>query len=308
MIEAKQLKKLLGKNLVENASLRDYTSMRVGGVADFLFIAKTVGELITAVETSKKLKIPYLILGGGSNVIVSDFGFAGLVIINKSANIAFLADKSQILADSGVIMARLVMESASHNLTGLESLTGIPGTVGGAIYNNAGAQGVTIVNFVKSITLLSPEGKIVRYRGEWLKPGYRVTRLKQLKKEGKEIPIILSVKLQLASNKKEEILRKIQHYQESKINSQDYQKPSAGCIFKNPPGEKSAGYLLEQIGAKKMRVGGARVSAKHANFIINNKDAKARDIRQLIEQLRDKVMEKYQILLEEEVEYVGQWK
>lgn len=316
MIKDKELRKFLGKNLEENVELKKYTTMRVGGVADYFYAAKTIDELIKAVLSAKKIETPYFILGGGSNIIVSDFGFPGLVILNRSNNIAKITDKSQLIVDSGVNLTRLVMETVNYGFSGLEPLVGIPGTVGGAVYGNAGAYGMEISALIKSITLLSPDGKIVRYRGDWLKSGYRTTRLKQLKKTGKEIPIILSVKLQLSSNKREEILKKIQYYQAKRLEKISYDKPSAGSVFKNPyprgttqfAKEKTAGAMLENIGAKKLRFGDAQVSAKHANIIINNKNAKASEIRQLIEELREEVNEKYHILLEEEVEYVGQWK
>lgn len=311
-----KLKKILGKNLEENIELKKYTTMRVGGVADYFYVAKTIDDLIKAVLATKKLNIPYVVIGGGSNIIVSDFGFAGLVILNRASNIAKISDKSQLIVDSGVNLTRLVMETVNFALSGLEALVGIPGTIGGAVYGNAGAYGTEISNLIKSITLLSPDGKIVRYHGDWLKPSYRCTRLKQLKKSGVEIPIILSVKLQLSSNKREEILKKIQYYQAKRLLKIPYDKPSAGSIFKNPyprgtaqfAKEKTAGAMLENIGAKKLRLGDAQVSVKHANIIINNKNAKASEIRKLIEQLREEVNEKYHILLEEEVEYVGQWK
>lgn len=320
--QSSKLKKILGSDLQENVELKNYTTMKVGGVADYFFVARTIDELIKAILVAKKLNMAYFILGGGSNIIVSDYGFAGLVILNRTSSIVYISDHAQAIVDSGVSLARLVMDTASHGLGGLEHLIGIPGTVGGAIYGNAGAYGVAMSNFVKSITLLSSEGKIIRCNTRWLNPSYRKTKLKIDKKSGKEISVILSVKLQLATNKKEEIMRKIQYYQKTRDNKVPYNKPSAGSIFKNPgdltrskigihkPDEpvKSAGYLLEQIEAKKLRVGGARVSQMHANFVINDRNAKAEEIRQLIEELRNKVQDKYGIFLEEEVEYVGQWK
>jgi len=318
MDEGRKLKQILGKNLKEHVVLRDYTTMKVGGVADYFYIAKTVEEIIQAVMAAKKLKIPYEILGGGSNVIVSDFGFGGLIILNRSSNLAVLLDKAQIIVDSGVSLSRLITEAANHSLAGLEPLFGIPGTVGGAIYGNAGAYGLEISQLVKNITVLSSQGKIARYSAKWLEPEYRSTKLKTLKKERQNVPIILSARLQLFPNKKEEILRKLAYYKKLKEEKQPCGQCSAGSIFKNPQFQKdkrsikqqkemSAGYILEKIGAKRMRIGDAQVSKKHANFIINKNKARALDIRALIDELRDKVREKRGIVLEEEIEYIGQW-
>lgn len=304
-----QLKSILGENVQEHVVLRDYTTMKAGGVADYFFVAKTIEELIQAIMAAKKLDIPYQVLGGCSNILVSDFGFGGLIILNRTANLVVLADKAQIIVDSGASLARLITEAANHGLIGLENLYGIPGTVGGAIYGNIGAHKAEISGLLKSITLLSPAGKIVKYPAKWLEAGYRTTKIKKMKKENKEIPVILSAKFQLAHSKKEEILRKIAYYQKIRQDRQPYDLPSAGSIFKNPGDSKvkSAGFLLEKIGAKKMKVGEAEVSKKHANFIINRGRAKASEIRALIDQLREKMREKEGVILEEEIEYVGNW-
>lgn len=295
-----------GDKLLENVSLKNYTTMKVGGLARYFYIARKMDDLVKIILYAREKKIPYILLGGCSNVIISDKGFPGLVILNKTNNIAFLSDKAQIIVDSGVPLMRLIIEAANHDLAGLETLYGIPGTVGGAIYGNAGAGLSEINQFVKSITLLSNEGKIVRYKTEWLEPEYRSTRLKKMKKAGKEVPIILSVKFQLSHNKKEEILRKLVYYKNLREKKQPYNMPSAGSIFKNvgKEKEKTAGFILEQVGAKKIRIGGAEVSKKHANFIVNRGEAKSEDIRNIIEQMKILAHDKYGVELEEEVEII----
>lgn len=309
MDKAKRLKKILGEGLREGVVLGDYTTMKVGGAADYFYVAKNLDDLIKAVLAARELGIKYFILGGGSNVIISDYGFKGLVILNRANNAAFLADKSQVIADSGVGLSRLIMDSAEHELSGLEPLFGIPGTLGGAIYGNAGANGGEICQFVKYITLLTPDNKIVRYRIDWLKPSYRSTRLKDDKKQGRENPIVLSAKLQLHSHRKDGIIKKIAVYQKEREKKQPYNQASAGSIFKNlgPSKEESAGYILDQLGVKKLKIKGAVVWQKHANFIINNGKALASDIRQLIDDLKNLALNKSQKKLEEEIEYVGEW-
>jgi len=309
MDKFKQLKSILGEEVQEHIVLRDYTTMKVGGVADYFYIAKTIEELVQAVLAAKKLDIPFQVLGGGSNILVSDFGFGGLIILNRTSNLVVLSDKAQIIVDSGVSLVRLITEAANRGLSGLEGLYGIPGTIGGAVYGNVGANGTEIIEFLKSVTVLSTNGKILKYPAKWLEANYRLTRIKKMKKEGKEPAIILSLKFQLAHNKKEDILRRISYYKKLKEERQPYNLPSAGSIFKNPGDgkEKSAGFLLEKIGAKKIKIGDAEVSKKHANFIINRDQAKAQEIRALIDELREKVREHENINLEEEIEYVGQW-
>lgn len=312
--KSNQLKKILGDKLKQHESMRHHTTFSVGGVADFYFEAETIDDLIKAAGAAIKFKIPYLVLGSGSNIIFSDYGFPGLVIINRANNIAFIEEKSQVICDSGVPLGYLIMEATARNLAGLESLIGIPGTVGGAVYGNAGAKDCEFNNFVKGITLLYPgdgerTAKIVRYSAKWLESGYRTTRLKKMAGRPDK-PIILSLKLQLAHNKKDDILRRIYEFSVWRKEHQPIGEKSAGSIFKNPgqESEQTAGYLLDKCGAKKMCEGEAEISSIHANFIINKGKAKAYDIRRLIERMRDLVKEESGIILEEEVEYVGMWR
>ncbi|MCL5795300.1 MAG: UDP-N-acetylmuramate dehydrogenase [Patescibacteria group bacterium] len=305
----KKLKNILGSELKEHIVLRDYSTMKVGGVADYFYIAGSINKLVSAVLAAKKLNIPYTVLGGMSNVLISDFGFGGLVIVNRSNNIAVLKETAQIIADSGVSLSRLIMEAVNNNLAGLEALYGIYGTVGGAIYGNAGAFNTEISQYIKNITVLTVSGKIIRYPATYLETGYRVTKLKRMKAEGREIPVILSVKFQLSQSKKEDILKKLSFYQKSRAEKQPNSENSLGSIFKNPGlgKEKSAGYILESIGAKKIKIGDAQISKKHANFIINKGMAKAAQIKALIEQVKDKAKKEKEISLQEEIEYLGQW-
>jgi len=315
----------LKNGLKDHEVMRDHTTMHVGGVADFYFEARSIEDIQKAVELAIELEIPYVILGNGSNVIFSDFGFPGLVIRNLTNNIAFLMEKSQVIVDAGVALQKLILESVSHNLSGLEFLFGIPGTVGGAIYGNAGAYGQAIGDYVKSVTLLIPGEKteIVQQDVSWFEFGYRSTKLK--KTQGYNKPIILSAKIQLAQSRQEEIMRRLNKWKNERLSRQP-EGFSCGSFFKNPiptglenftgsgrksmpilPKERTAGFMLEKIGAKKMKMGGAKVASKHANYIINAENASSQDIRNLAEQMRNAVRERFDVTLEEEVEYVGQW-
>ncbi len=314
MIE--KLKEELGE-VVEHKVLQDINSFHVGGVADYYFVAKTLDQLIAVVLLAQKLKIPYFIMGRGCNILISDFGFPGLWIENRTQNLVVMEDRGQIIVDSGVLLQQIIMAAASHDLTGIESLYGIPGSIGGALYGNAGAQGAEIGSFVKYATLLTTEGKIVRHSQGWFEFGYRTSRLKgQVNSFHKEDgAVLLSICLQLSHNRKEDIMERMSKALTWRKLHQPLGQFSAGSIFKNPAGtmspsdpQKSAGWMLEQIGAKKIKVGQAAVSKKHANFIINGGKAHATEIRQLIDLLRAKVKEKFGIELEEEIEYVGSWR
>ena len=315
MYHPEKLKKVFGEKLREHVSLRDMTSIHIGGVCDYFVDAKTIDDLITAIIAAKEDKIPYFILGGGSNILISDFGFPGLVIKNSTSNISILPDKSQIIADSGVNLGQLILRAISVGLGGLEPLYGIYGTLGGAVYGNAGAYGVEIFNFIKNVTLLNPDNKIQSVDRDWFEPTYRSSKLKKNKKKDY---VILTIKIQLAQNKREQLLENLGKYKGQRDDKFKALGPSCGSIFKNPiPGKafrdkelakrNSAGYLLESIGAKNIRYGDAGIYQNHANIIENKGQATAREVRVLVEELKEKVKEAHGKNLQEEIEYVGQW-
>ncbi len=325
MNKEKILISTLKEGLREHEVMREHTTLRVGGVADFYYEARKIDDLIKAIKVAQKTKIPYFVLGDGSNILFSDYGFPGLIIKNLASNIAFMNEKSQVIVDSGMPLSRLILESTSRNLSGLEFLYGVPGTVGGAVYGDAGAYGQAIGDFVKFITLFSPDEdpQIQQYDRNWMEFSYRSSKIKRM--ESRQKPIILSVIIQLAQSRQEEIMRRINSYKEKRTNSQPWGK-SCGSVFRNPipkelknvtgagsanmpelPKERTAGFMLEKAGAKKLKVGSAKVSPQHANFILNTDGAKAQEIRTLIEQMRSVVREKFNVDLEEEIEYIGQW-
>lgn len=320
-----ELRKYLGDKLKEHESLKEYTTMKVGGVADYFYVAENIEELVKAVQAAVNADIDYFVIGGGSNVIISDYGFPGLVILDRSQNVAFLKDKTQAIADSGVYISHLITKSAAQEQGGLEFMIGIPGTVGGAVYGNVACWGGTISEYIRSVTLLIPgeekgeKCRMISMRTEEMKFGYRASAIKQmpLESQGRK-PVVLSVKFQLTNLRREEIMRRIKNYQEMRISRQPLGEFSCGSIFKNPSGQSagvdpedgkqmSAGYLIDAVGGKKFKVGGAIVSKKHANFILNSGRATAHEVRELIEQIKEKVRDIKGIDLREEVEFVGQW-
>ena len=312
-----QLRNSLGEGFAANVVLKDHTSFHIGGVADYFYTAKTIDDLVKSIQVALKFGIPYFILGGGNNILVSDLGFPGLVIKNETNNLSFLAGSSEVIVDSGVNLGKLLVEAASRDLGGLEFLFGIPGTVGGAVYNNVGTTKIAIGDFVRFVTLLLPNPKtkdikIVKYRQDWLDLDYRSSKLKKLNKAmsfEEPRPVILTVKLQLSSGKREIILDRMRKVMSEKKAKQPVESWSAGSFFKNPGKvkEQTAGFLLDKIGAKKIKVGKAVVSKKHANFIINKGGAKAEEVKRLAEQLKIKVRDEFRVNLDEEVEYVGRW-
>lgn len=312
MLESYKKLKTKLDGVKEAESLKKYCTLQVGGLADYLYVANNITNLIQAVKICHELKIDYYVLGQGSNVVPSDNGFKGLVIINRSNNLTIISGKRQVLADSGVPLARLVMETANHKLSGLEHLFSIPGTIGGAVFGNAGWQGWDTARFVRAVTIFNLDGTTRRVFPEWLKFGYRTSKIKTLAKNKR--PVILTVLLQLTAGKQDEILNEISQAKSWRQTHQPIGVKTCGSVFKNPSGntagkssEQSAGYLLEQIGAKKISVGGASVSPLHANWIINDGTASATDIRRLVEKIRRLVDEKFSVVLEEEIEFFGKW-
>ncbi len=308
----RSLEKILGPDLQANIVLRDHVSMKVGGVADYFYVAKNITDLTEAVSAAIDLNVPYFVLGGGFNTIPSDLGYPGLVIKNESANIAFSPDFSTVIVDSGVNIGRLINQAASHDLGGLEFLFGIPGTIGGAVYGNAGAFKYAIGDFVKSVTLLVPSGDkmiIEKHDKNWMNFSYRTSRLKSDYVDSKFKPVVMTVTLQLVQRRRDEILRMMQDNLAWRKSRQPLDEHSAGSFFRNvdTTPEKSAGYLLDRSGAKKIRVGGAAFSKKHANFLINRKNATANDVRSLAEKAKELVRQKQDMNLEEEIEYIGRW-
>ncbi len=312
-MNANQLRDRLGPALKENVVIRDYVSTQVGGIVDFLIICETVELLMEVILIARELEVPHLVIGQGSNVLFSDVGFPGLVIINRTKRISFIPEKSQVIAESGVLLSRLIMEVASRDLTGLEFLFGLRGTLGGAAVNNRQANGVSIGQSVKALTILMPDNKIVHHKGAWMDFQAQTSRLMRLKKNQPDLPppIILTVTLQLSRNKKEEILRKIQHF--GTLNKQLWplDEPSIGPVFRDPNPDQPAEAFVSDLQFKKVKIGRARIFPRQPNFILTLErgigPVRTSDIYQLITLMKQQVMEHYSQPLEEAFEYVGTW-
>ena len=301
----------------KNVSLKNYTTFKIGGRAKYFFIAKTKKDLIKAVATAKKLKLPFFVLGGGSNLLVSDKGYNGSVIKMQNAKIKMQNENSKckIICESGTPLALVVSEATKNNLSGTEWASGIPGTVGGAVFGNAGAFQKSMKDIVKEIEVL--DAKDLRFKIYDFKKcqfGYRDSVFKR-----KKNLIILSVVFKLKKGKKSEIKKKIKEYLNYKKERQPLDYPSAGSIFKNPSGfsagelgeeDKSfsspfaAAWLIEKCGLKGKRIGQAKISEKHANFIVNLGNARAKDVKKLINLIKKEVKKKFGVSLDEEIQYL----
>ncbi len=292
-----EIKKILPE-LKQDILLKDYTTFKIGGKAKYFYKAETKEELIKAVKITKKIKLPFFILGGGSNILVADKGYQGLVIKMLHTNHLILDTK--ISTEAAVPLSLLVKKSLDSNLTGLEWGIGIPGTVGGAIRGNAGAFGKSISDIIKQVEVFNSEKeKIENYSQKDSSFAYRESVFKK-----RPELVILSAELELKIGNKEEIQKKMKECLDYRKNSQPLEFPSAGSIFKNLP-DISAGQFIDQCGLKGKRIGNVEISEKHANFIINLGDGKAEDVLKLINLMKKQVKDKFNIQLEEEIQYVG---
>lgn len=292
----------LEARLLRNEPLSRHTSYRIGGPADYLAVVKNQEQLCGWVKLARELDRPCLVIGRGTNLLVSDEGFRGLVIENRCQDFA-LDSKSQILhAEAGAPLARLARKSAASGSQGLEWAVGIPGTIGGAVVNNAGAYNGTIADVVRRVTILDQLGVVQELAAEQLRLSYRTSRFREQQSRAE---VILAADLLLSPESSQLLSDRVARYDALRRAAQPHE-PSAGSVFKNPPG-LSAAQLIEQAGLKGRRVGDAQVSPKHANYVVNLRSAAATDVLQLIELIKENVHQLHDVELELEIELVGEW-
>lgn len=297
--------------------LKNYTTLRVGGPADVFYKVTDISEFAQVVITAHRLNVPTFILGLGSNLLVGDKGIRGLVVYNCCRRIEV---GEMTFSDSGASFQQLFLKTAQAGLSGLEFAVGIPGTVGGALVSNAGAFRENICDLVESIDIVV-EGERKLVSKDWMQFSYRDSILRR---PNTPRAAILAVTLRLQPGDRRQIFDRARELQRWRIERQP-PNPSAGSFFKNvydeelaqklsslpPPlkeaGVVPAGYLIAEAGLKGLRVRGAMVSPKHANFLINAGGATASEIRQLADMVKQRVYEKFGVWLEEEVLTVGEW-
>ncbi len=291
------LKKLHIGKVIDNVIMKNYTTYRVGGKAICMVIPDDEDCLIVLLKYLNKNKIKYKVLGNGSNVIFNDSGYDGVIIKLSNFNSLKIIN-NKIIVGAGYMLNKLALRVSRLGLTGMEFATGIPGTVGGAIYMNAGAYKSDMGYIVNSIKVLTPEYEIKTMYNKDLKFHYRTSFLKE-----NNGYICLEATISLIKGNSKEIMDLIEQRKKRRIETQPLEYPSAGSVFRNPDG-MFAGKLIEDIGCKGLIKGGAKVSEKHANFIINNGNATGEDIKELIMELKKRVKNKYNIELKVEQEFV----
>ncbi|MBN2502060.1 MAG: UDP-N-acetylmuramate dehydrogenase [Anaerolineales bacterium] len=289
--------------LEENAELARYSSARVGGKADALVVVRSADELAEIVSWLWSQDVPFVVLGGGSNVLVSDAGVRELVLLNRARTVRFGGKPGAVAlwAESGANFGAIARQAAQKGYSGLEWAGGIPGTVGGAVFGNAGAHGGDVAgNLMMAEILHRTEGQVIwpkerlefAYRSSWLKrnPGQAV---------------VLSATLRLEQGDPAEIEAKMDEFVAFRRKTQP-PGASMGSMFKNPPGDY-AGRLIEAAGLKGTQVGGAQISPLHGNFFVNLGEASATDVYALIQQARETVAREFGVELELEIELLGEW-
>ncbi|HSG26559.1 MAG TPA: UDP-N-acetylmuramate dehydrogenase [Anaerolineales bacterium] len=297
-----QLEERFADRLQFNQPLAKYTSARIGGPADVLLMAQSAADLEEIVSSLWKLEIPFLVIGGGSNMLISDAGVREVVVLNKARKVRFDMETPSVWAESGSNFGALARQAGRKGLSGLEWAAGIPGTVGGAVVGNAGAHGGdTAGNLMLAEVLHHTQG-----RKEWspddLELAYRSSKLKQQPGEA----VVLAASFKLSFGQETLIKEKMEEFLTFRKQTQP-PGASMGSMFKNPPGDH-AGRLIDAAGLKGTRIGDAQISDLHANFFINHGGARATDVYSLIRKAQQAVLDEFGIQLELEIGLIGDWK
>ncbi|MEW6051486.1 MAG: UDP-N-acetylmuramate dehydrogenase [Candidatus Zixiibacteriota bacterium] len=294
-----------GPNLEFAKDMAPLTSYNTGGPARYFLAAESAAEITRGITEATRLGIPCFVIGGGSNLLISDDGFDGLIIKVDVRGIALSGD-CEIKVGAGEDLMDLVNFATEHALTGIEFLAGIWGTVGGAVYGNAGAFGVEIGSVVTGVTIVTRDGKVKSAPPEYCRFGYRDSYLKTSHE------VVVDTRIRLTKGERGQIKKKVDDI----LAQRETKHPSsltAGCFFKNIPdakekyGKLPAGRLLDEAGVKGLKVGGARVYEKHANIIVNDGHATSKEIRQLADIMKQRVKDRFGIVLEEEVQQIGKF-
>lgn len=294
-----ELIKIVGSDdVLKNEPMKRHTTFRIGGAADYFVMPHTIVEIREIISLCHDWNIDYYIMGNGSNLLVSDAGYRGVIIQLYHNFSEIIFDGCEVRAQSGCLLSKMGNECLKRQLKGFEFATGIPGCVGGAVVMNAGAYGGEIKDCIVSATFMDREGNVFTLPKEELQLGYRTSIAME-----KEY-IVLEASFNLERGNYEDIEARIKELRDARIAKQPLEYPSAGSTFKRPEGY-FAGKLIQDTGLKGYRVGGACVSEKHSGFVINVENATAQDVITLTDNIRSRVHEKYGVWLELEVRKVG---
>lgn len=292
---------LLGEDRVfTDEPMKQHTTFKIGGPADYFLVPESGEEAGEIIKICKQTDIPYFILGNGSNLLVGDGGYRGAVIQIYRNMSAVTTEGTIITAQAGALLSSVAAVAKNASLTGFEFAGGIPGTVGGAAVMNAGAYGGEMKDVLVEVTVMDADGNIFTIPAEKLELGYRTSIIK------KAGYIVLEAKIRLEEGNQEAIRERMKELTIQRTTKQPLEFPSAGSTFKRPEGY-FAGKLVMDSGLRGYQVGGARVSEKHCGFVINAGGATAKDVRTLMENVRDIVYKKYGVTLEPEVKFLGEF-
>lgn len=295
-----KLQKLMGKEKVlVQEPLSGHTTFRIGGPADYFVMPSDEKELAAVIELCRQEEIPWFVLGNGSNLLVGDRGYRGVVIQLYKNFDQVVIEGTTVKARAGAMLIRVAREAGKAGLTGLEFASGIPGTIGGAMVMNAGAYGGEMKDVVSEVTVLTPEGEVKTLTGEEMDFRYRTSVVESKKY------IVLEAVMELKKGDPVQIQEQMQEFLARRKEKQPVEYPSAGSTFKRPQGY-FAGKLIMDAGLRGYRVGGAQISEKHCGFVINTGGATAAEVQQLIRDVSEKVKEQFGVELEPEIKRIGE--
>lgn len=289
------------ENVLKEEPMKNHTTFRVGGPADWLVTPTEEEQIRDVVNLLRAEKVPYYVMGNGSNLLVGDKGYRGVIIqLGKNLSQIRMTEEGVLYAQAGALLSKIAAEAFAQSLTGFEFASGIPGTLGGAVMMNAGAYGGEMKHVLKDALALTADGELRVLPVEQMALGYRTSIFAQ------NGDIVLSAQIRLQPGNPEEIRAYMDELKEKRMTKQPLEYPSAGSTFKRPEGY-FAGKLIEDTGLRGFQVGGAQVSEKHCGFVINKGQATAADILSLIEQVSDRVEAKSGVRLEPEVKRIGEF-
>jgi UDP-N-acetylmuramate dehydrogenase len=283
--------------LEENVPLAPFTTFKIGGPARYFLRARTSQEVTGGLRVAKEHGWPVFIMGGGSDILVHDHGFAGLVIKMECNRLS--VEGNVLTAEAGVLLNAAIRYAVQLGLSGLEFATGVPASIGGATWANLGCRGSEMSKVIKGVTIADYDGQEHYLTNEQCQFAYRDSIFKH------QPYIIFSVDFTLQPGDKTALRHRMVELTKLKKDEQNVGEATAGCAFRNPVGNKTASQLIDQLGLKGFQIGGAKISDKHANFIINAGDATADEVVQVISYVKQQVRDKLEVQLMEEIEYVG---
>lgn len=286
-------------HVLQQEPMSRHTTFRTGGPAELL-VMPSAEELPEIIRYCGKKQIPYLVIGNGSNLLAGDTGVEGVVIEIGKRMSEITVDKTTVTAGAGALLSAIASKAAAEGLAGFEFASGIPGSLGGAVVMNAGAYGGEMKDVLQEVAVLTRDGEVRHLSAEELELSYRHSVIPEREY------LVLGARISLKTGEKEDIYAYMRELKEKRVSKQPLEYPSAGSTFKRPEGY-FAGKLIEDSGLRGFQVGGAQVSEKHCGFVVNKNNASSADIRSLMEQVQQTVLEKFGVKLEPEVKFVGKF-